>query len=120
MLSINDTHDISVAKNGDYVLSRMVWRMVEGKRVKVSEVVAIYKSEILLTRDLISDCIGIAEHQKEISELGQLSGIYSRLIIGCQEIYSVLSPLREQRITEYKIRMCEEEKRANASKGGAV
>lgn len=120
MLSINDTHDISVAKNGDYVLSRMVWRMVEGKRVRVSEVVAIYKSEILLTRDLISDCIGIAEHQKEISELGQMSGIYSRLIIGCQEIFSVLSPLREQRITEYKVRMRQEEKRAKVSIGGAA
>ena len=120
MLSINDTHDISVAKNGDYVLSRMVWRMVEGKRVRVSEVVAIYKSEILLTRDLISDCVGIAEHQKEISELGQMSGIYSRLIIGCEEIFSILFPLREQRITEYKIRMSQEEKHAKASKGGAI
>ncbi|HCW99845.1 MAG TPA: hypothetical protein DHT39_13920 [Pantoea sp.] len=120
MLSINDTHDISIAKNGDYVLSRMVWRMDEGKRVRVSEVVAIYKSEVLLTRDLISDCIGAAEQQKEINELGQMSDIYSRLIIGCQEIFSVLSPLREQRITEYKVRMRQEEKRAKVSEGGAV
>ena len=120
MLSINETHEISVAKNGDYVLSRMVWRMAEGNRVRVSEVVAIYKSEVLLTRDLISDCIGIAEQQKEITELGQMSGIYSRLIIGCKEIFSVLSPLREQRIAEYKNRMRHEERRAKVLNGGAA
>lgn len=120
MLSINETHDISVAKNGDYVLSRMVWRIAEGKRTRVTEVIAIYKSEVLLTRDLIGDCVGIADYKKEISDLDQLSDIYGRLLIGCQEIFSVLSPLREQRITEYKIRMRQEEKRAKASKGGAV
>lgn len=117
MLSINKTHDIGVANTGDYVLSRMAWRMVEGKRVRVSEVVAIYKSEVLLTRDLISDCIGIAEQQKEICELGQMSVIYSRLIIGCEEIFSVLSPLREQRIAEYKNRMRYEEERAKELNG---
>ncbi|MGC0820030.1 DUF5405 family protein [Pantoea agglomerans] len=120
MLSINETHEISVAKNGDYVLSRMVWRMAEGKRVRVSEVAAIYKSEVLLTRDLISDCVGIADYKKEISDLDRLSDMYGRLLIGCQEIFSILSPLREQRIAEYKIRMRQEEMRAKASKGGAA
>jgi len=120
VLSINETHEISIAQNGDYVLSRMVWRMVKGERARVSEVAAIYKSEVLLTRDLISDCIGIAEHKKEISEPGQMTGIYSRLIIGCQEIFSVLSPLREQRKAEYQNRMRQEEGRAKAFKGGAV
>lgn len=120
MISINETHDISVAKNGGYVLSRMVWRMAEGKHTRVSEVIAIYKSEVLLTRDLIGDYVGIADYKKEISDLEQLSEIYSRLLTGCQEIFSVLSPLREQRIAEYKICMRQEEKRAKASKGGAV
>ncbi|MDN4629130.1 hypothetical protein AB6T85_07595 [Erwinia sp. ACCC 02193] len=106
MLSINNgTHDIGIAKTGDYVLGRMVWRTVEGKRVRVSEVMAVYKSEALLARDLISDCIGIAAHRNEVSELGQMSDIYSRLLIACQEIYSVLSPLREQKKAEYEKRM---------------
>lgn len=120
MLSINETHDISVAINGDYVLSRMVWRMAEGKRTRVSEVIAIYKSEILLTRDLIGDCVGIADYKKEISDLEQLSNIYGRLLISCKEVFSVLSPLREQRITEFKIRTRQEEMSAKASKGGAL
>lgn len=105
MLSINGTHDISIANTGDYVLRRMVWRMVEGKRVRVSEVMAVYKSEVLLARDLISDCIGIAAHRNEVSESGQLSEIYGCLLMGCQEILSVLSPLREQKKAEYKKRM---------------
>jgi len=120
MLSINKTHEISVAKTGDYVLSRVVWRMVDGSRVQMSEAVAIYQSEVLLTRDLISDCIGIAEQQKEINELGQLSDVYSRLIIGCQEIFSILSPLREKRKFEYRNRMRREEMRVEESKGGTV
>lgn len=120
MLSINDTHDISVAINGDYVLSRMVWRMSEGKRTRVSEVIAIYKSEVLLTRDLIGDCVGIADYKKEISDLDHLSDIYGRLLISCKEVFSVLSPLREKRITEFKIRSRHEEMRAKAFNGGAV
>lgn len=120
MLSINETHNISVAINGDYVLSRKVWRMAEGKRTRVSEVIAIYKSEVLLTRNLIGDCVGIADYRKEISDLNQLSDIYVRLLISCKEVFSVLSPLREKRITEFKIRLRQEEMRSKVSKGGAV
>lgn len=105
MLSINGTHDISIANTGDYVLCRLAWRRVERELVQVSEVVAVYKSEVLLARDLISDCIGIDVHRNKVSELSGISDIYDRLIISCQEIFSVLSPLREQKKAEYENRM---------------
>lgn len=119
MISINGTHDISVAETGELTLGRLVWRQVGGNRMPISEVMAIYRSEVLLVRDLISDCIGIAVRREDIKDLTKISVIYEKLLPRCQDAFSVLAPLREQKKAEYEKRMRQGEEPEARADGSA-
>lgn len=98
---IGNSHAISVADTGALALERMAWRSVEGQRVQVPEVLAIYKSEMLLARDLICDCIGISIHRLEINNIGDMGEMFERLLPVCSQAAADLQPLRQRKLLEY-------------------
>ncbi len=82
----------------------MAWRQVEGQRAQVPEVLAIYDSEVLLARDLISDCIGISVHRGDINNQGDMADLFSRLLPLCFCAAHDLETLRERKKQEYEIK----------------
>lgn len=103
-IKINRSHVISVAPTGALALERLAWRQVDANRIQVPEVLAIYESEILLARDLISDCIGISVHRGEINNAGDMAELFNRLLPLCTAATHDLAPLQERTKQEYENR----------------
>ncbi|MEN4978952.1 DUF5405 family protein [Erwinia billingiae] len=109
-IKINSSHVISVAPTGALALERLAWRQVDANRIQVPEVLAIYESEILLARDLISDCIGISVHRGDINNVGDMAELFNRLLPLCTAAAQDLSSLRERKKQEYENRKHNEAK----------